>query len=118
VPMRKKYVFTKSIQNRIIRLDVEFELDGEVFRWNSEKAMANVAKHGVSFEQAAHVFFDPDFRLVNADRNEEARDALIGIDAVARLLYVVHIDNDTDGHIRLISARLATAQERKFYGSA
>ena len=46
----------------------------------------------------------------------EARNALIGFDAMLRLLYVVHIDNDDDGHIRLISARPATAQERKIYG--
>ena len=97
-------------------MDVEFEMDGEVFRWNAEKAMANIAKHGVTFEQAARTFFDPYFQMIEADRNDEARNALIGFDAMLRLLYVVHIDNDDDGHIRLISARPATAQERKIYG--
>ena len=97
-------------------MEIEFELGGEVFRWNAEKAATNIAKHGVTFEQAAQVFFDPNFQITNADRNDEARDALIGIDARLRLLYVVHIDNDADGHIRIISARPATTQERKLYG--
>lgn len=96
-------------------MDVDFELGGEQFRWNAEKALANVAKRGVSFEQAARVFFDANFRTTNADRNEEARDAIIGLDMTGRLLFVVHIDY-TDSYIRLISARLATTQERKFYG--
>ena len=78
--------------------------------------MSNVAKHGVSFEQAAQAFFDPDFRMVEAGRNEEERDALIGFDSTTRLLFVVHIEFG-NSHIRLISARRATAQERDIYGN-
>jgi len=29
------------------------------FEWGSKKAAANLAKHGVSFEEAVTVFFDP-----------------------------------------------------------
>lgn len=37
------------------------------FVWNDKKAAANSAKQGgVTFEQAATVFFDPFFRLVDA----------------------------------------------------
>lgn len=43
-------------------MDIEFELRGIRFRWNAEKARRNIEKHGVSFEQAAQVFFDPFIR--------------------------------------------------------
>lgn len=46
----------------------------------------------MSFEQAAWVFFDPFFRLVDASRNDESRDAVIGRDEQGRLLYVVHVE--------------------------
>jgi uncharacterized protein len=96
-------------------VDIEFELEGESFRWNAEKAERNFAKHGVSFEQAAWAFLDPGFITTDAERNDESRDALIGFDRSNRLLFVVHIEFASD-HIRLISARLATSQERKLYG--
>jgi uncharacterized DUF497 family protein len=73
-------------------MDIEFELQGVRFVANREKARRNPAKHqGVTFEQAAQAFFDPFLRVVDADRNEEARDAVIGMDASSRLLFVVHI---------------------------
>lgn len=57
-------------------MDIEFELQGIRFVANREKARRNPAKHqGVTFEQAAQAFFDPFLKVVDADRNEEARDA-------------------------------------------
>ena len=41
--------------------DIRFELAGEVFFWDSTKGEANWRKHGVRFEEAATVFFDPLF---------------------------------------------------------
>ena len=85
-------------------MDFEFELQGIRFVANQEKARRNPAKHqGVTLEQAAQAFFDPFLRVVDADRNEEARDAVIGMDASSRLLFVVHIQQEDD-RIRLISA--------------
>ncbi|MEZ5615521.1 MAG: BrnT family toxin [Rhodocyclaceae bacterium] len=96
-------------------MDIEFELQGVRFVANREKARRNPAKHqGVTFEQAAQAFFDPFLRVVDADRNEEARDAVIGMDASSRLLFVVHIQQEDD-RIRLISARKATREERNLY---
>ena len=62
------------------------------------------------------MFFDPFFRLVDASRNDEAREAAIGYDAVGRLLFVVHAEFE-DEYIRRISARKATPQERKDHDS-
>ena len=93
-------------------MDIHFNLDGTDFMWDDIKAASNLVKHdGISFEQAATVFFDPLFRLVNAERNDEARDAIIGFDRSCRLLFVVHIQQD-DAGIRGISARKATYFER------
>ena len=94
-------------------MDIHFELNGTTFIWNAKKAAANPVKHdGIYFEQAVTVFFDPFFRLVDASRNDEARDAVIGYDAQSRLLYVVHVEIE-DVAIRIISARKATKEEHK-----
>ena len=71
---------------------------------------------GITFERAAEVFFDPFFRLVDATRSDEARDAVIGFDALGRVLFVVHIEVEGE-YIRIISARKATPQERKEHDS-
>ncbi|MDR2219402.1 MAG: BrnT family toxin [Methylobacillus sp.] len=48
-------------------MDLHFDLNGTRFVWNDEKARRNVLKHdGITFEQAAEVFFDPLFRLIDA----------------------------------------------------
>lgn len=62
------------------------------------------------------MFFDPFVRLVDADRNDEARDAVIGYDTRSQLLFVVHVLFEDDS-IRLISARRATKQERDDHDS-
>ena len=98
-------------------MDVCYDLNGTSFVWDEEKARANMLKHdGISFAQGAEAFFDPLFRLVDASRNDEARDAIIGYDAKGRLLFVVHIEVENE-FIRIISARKATSQERKSHDS-
>lgn len=98
-------------------MDVEFDLEGETFRWDAEKAASNFAKHGIRFDQAAEAFFDIDFRLIDASRNDEARDAVIGADYDGVVLFVVHIEIEGDT-IRIISARRATPQEREIYADS
>lgn len=98
-------------------MDIHYELNGLDFVWNAAKAKANPKKHdGITFEQAAQVFFDPFFRLVDAGRNDEARDAVIGHDEQGRLLFVVHIEREGDS-LRIISARKATREERSNHDS-
>jgi uncharacterized protein len=95
-------------------VDTHFELAGNAFVWNEEKAAINLRKHGIRFEDAASVFLDPFFVLTEASRNDEARDAVIGFDAHGRLLFVVHIEIEATA-IRLISARRATLNEEVRY---
>ena len=83
------------------------------FTWDAAKAESNARKHGVAFEEAQTVFADALAR-VYPDAVHEDRLVLVGMSKPGRLLYVVHIELD-GSHIRLISARRATAQERKNY---
>lgn len=95
-------------------MDIEYELRGIRFRWSADKAKRNAEKHGVAFEQAAQVFFDPFVRWEDASDKSERRDAAVGADFGFRLLFVVHILFEGD-HIRIISARKAEPPERKRY---
>lgn len=96
-----------------LNVDIRYELKGAVFVWNDQKARLNILNHdGITFEQAAEVFFDPFLQIEDASRNDEARDAVIGHDLLGRVLFVVHIELEDDV-IRIISARKATAQERE-----
>ncbi|MBW4644219.1 MAG: BrnT family toxin [Goleter apudmare HA4340-LM2] len=96
-------------------MDEYFVLNGITFVWNDEKARINPINHdGVVFQQAAEAFFDPLLVVIDASRNDEARDAVIGLDRRWNLLYVVFIEREND-IIRIISARKATRKEREFY---
>ena len=96
-------------------MDIEYELRGIRFRWNEDKAKLNSKKHdGVSFEQAAQVFFDPFVQYRDASRNNEKREGALGCDFDFRLLLVVHLDIE-DEFIRIISARKAEPNERNSY---
>ncbi|NEQ99092.1 MAG: BrnT family toxin [Cyanothece sp. SIO2G6] len=96
-------------------MDVYFVLNGITFVWNDEKAQVNPQKHdGIRFQQAAEAFFDPLLVVVDASRNNEARDAMIGLDRCWNLLYVVFLECE-DNMIRIISARKATRKEREYY---
>lgn len=91
-------------------------MDAE-FAWDAEKAESNQQKHGVSFEEAATVFFDP-LSLTIPDplhSDEENRFVTTGLSNKQRQLVVVH--SEGDDKIRIISARLAAAGERKRYES-
>lgn len=88
-----------------------------MFEWDSDKAASNLAKHGVSFEEAATVFEDV-FALTvedSAHSDIESRLVTIGISNVSRLLLVVNTERGDN--IRIISARPPSSAERRFYES-
>jgi uncharacterized protein len=96
-------------------MDIYFVLNGITFVWNEDKVRNNPGKHdGITFQQSAEAFFDPFLIVVDASRNDEARDAVIGMDTRWNLLYVVHIERE-ESMIRIISARKATRLEREDY---
>jgi uncharacterized DUF497 family protein len=84
------------------------------FTWDSEKAAANVMKHGLSFERACEVFLDPLLQLTDASSQQEQRTAALGTTLDRELLYVVHLEPEGES-FRIISARAATRAERNTY---
>ena len=85
------------------------------FDWDPEKANSNQKKHRVTFAEAATAFGDP-LSITIPDPNHsvgEARFILLGLSFQGRLVVVAHAE--TDDLIRIISARLATKAERRFY---
>lgn len=87
------------------------------FEWDDLKADYNLQKHGVSFSEAATVFYDP-LVMTFADPDhsaDEDRFIVIGISAAGRLLMVAHTDRGA--RIRIISARALKPRERRLYES-
>jgi uncharacterized DUF497 family protein len=94
---------------------IRFDVGGLHFEWDSEKAIANQAKHGVTFLEAATAFSD-DLSITVPDplhSQDESRFVLIGVSAESRLLTVVHVERDVA--YRIISARKPTPRERRDY---
>ena len=87
------------------------------FAWDPIKNEKNREKHGVSFEEAQTVFFDDAAMEFFDSKHSEAegRFLLLGQSFKLRTLMVCHCFRETDQVIRLISARKATANERKTY---
>ena len=85
------------------------------FEWDPAKAAENLAKHGVSFEEAASVFFDPlAYTFDDPDHSVgEHRFVTFGFSQAGHLLVVVH--SERGRAIRIISARRATRHERGIY---
>lgn len=84
------------------------------FEWDPVKATRNLSKHGIRFADAVAVLED-EFALTVRDpfSEEEERWVTLGKDAFSRLLIAVY--TWWGEGIRLISARRATARERRAY---
>lgn len=85
------------------------------FEWDPNKAELNLEKHGVSFQEAATVFNDP-LSATFPDPDHSARERryiIIGRSRLGQLLVVAHTDRVEK--VRIISARKATRNEKRFY---
>ncbi len=78
------------------------------FVWDEDKAAENIRKHGVSFDDATAVFFDPNAIVVPDPYPDEERWNVIGV--VNKVLFVVYTEPDAET-TRLISARRAVKGE-------
>jgi len=85
------------------------------FEWDPDKAAVNLTKHGVNFEEASSVFADTLAVIFDdeAHSTNEHREIIIGHSQRSRLLLVSFVERESG--IRLISARVATRQEREDY---
>jgi uncharacterized protein len=83
------------------------------YEWDPNKARANIRKHGINFSDAVGVFEDEN-ALTTQDKNTvEDRFITVGRDFLSRIVVVVYTFRESS--IRIISARKATAHERKMY---
>jgi hypothetical protein len=83
------------------------------FEWDRDKATRNLTKHGVSFDEAVTVFYDPlSATFDDPDHSAgEHRFVTIGFSVQGRLMVVCYTERGLT--VRIISARLASARERK-----
>jgi uncharacterized DUF497 family protein len=86
------------------------------FEWNEQKALMNVKKHGVTFDEATTVFDDPLAQIFDDEWHSpgERREIIIGNSERNRLL-IVYFTERMKGIIRVFSSRPATKKERKDY---
>lgn len=96
-------------------MKIESSFHGIRFDWDSHKSETNLRKHGIAFENACEVFFDPFLRMMEQEiHNGQMRDAVVGLTVNWRLLYVIYTMLKDD-IIRIISARPVTKHERQQY---
>jgi uncharacterized DUF497 family protein len=84
--------------------------------WDEKKNRINIAKHGISFELAAHVFTDPlrkEYYNAGHSSNEEDRIITVGI-VENRMLFVSFTEPESDT-VHIISARKVSKKERMYY---
>lgn len=82
--------------------------------WDPGKARTNHQKHGVRFSDAEGALFDP-LAITREDVTSmaERRFVTVGADMIGRIVVIVFTQHGED--YRIISARRATAKERRQY---
>ena len=83
------------------------------FEWDTQKAKANLRKHGISFDEACTVFDDPNAILSFDPEHADSEDRFVlkGYSEKVRLLRVYHCYRRGDV-VRIISARKASLHDR------
>jgi uncharacterized protein len=95
--------------------DLEFELFTPVgFEWDEDKNEANLAKHGIDFDEASEVFYEP-LIVSRSNRNNEERWIAIG-KSNDRIISVIFTRRNE--LIRIISARHPRPNEERAYRNA
>lgn len=83
------------------------------FEWDEDKNIINIKKHGISFRAAAYVFADVNRIEIYDELHSNDEDRYIVVGAVNKVLCVIYTERKNV--TRIISARLATARERRMY---
>ncbi len=83
------------------------------YQWDPVKARANVRKHGIEFADAIGAIEDPFAITLDDPHPTEDRFLNLGQDFLGRIVVVNWTLRGDD--VRLISARPATAAERRLY---
>lgn len=114
LPSKEVVLSTYIRRGRLSLGEVAYKRNDIRFVWDRGKAESNLHKHGVSFETACEIFFDPFVRLLRSEMiGGEEREVATGMTEDWSLLVVVYTFREEA--IRVISARLATSAERNRY---
>ena len=89
------------------------------FTWDETKNKRNIKAHGISFETAREVFYDPLHLSILDERFDyfDERWITVGTTQKSAVVVVAHLDftDEAEEVIRIISAREATSKEHKQY---
>ena len=85
-----------------------------VFEWDEGKNKLNQKLHGIAFEDAKYVFDDPNKIILSDLYHSEKEERWLAIGIVSHLLFVVFTER-SENVIRIISARVGTSAEKRFY---
>jgi uncharacterized DUF497 family protein len=85
------------------------------FEWNDKKARLNKRKHKLTFEEASTIFGDPLSVTIPDTVHSVSEDRFITIGTSINNKLIVVVYTDHDDIIRIISARGATANEKRQY---
>jgi uncharacterized DUF497 family protein len=83
-----------------------------IFEWDEHKERENFKKHGVYFDAASQIFYDP-FRVERYDDDSDGEERRQTIGFYKNMLFVVYTERGEN--TRIISARLAEPFERRIY---
>jgi uncharacterized DUF497 family protein len=85
------------------------------FEWDEAKAAANLAKHGISFDEASEVFKAPHRISISDTRHDYGEERTNTTGMVNGILVLTVTHTDRQGVVCLISARPASRRERNRY---
>ncbi|MBI1815398.1 MAG: BrnT family toxin [Deltaproteobacteria bacterium] len=87
------------------------------FEWDPRKERRNLERHGIGFDEASTVFVDTlSITIPDPEHSDdEERWVIMGVSHRQRLLVVVHMEDDEQQIVRIISARPADSGERREY---
>ena len=86
-----------------------------MFEWDEAKALVNVTKHGITFEEALTIFTDPALVTYPDDNHSLTEDRYISIGRSTRRRVLLAVHTDRGLAIRIISCRKATKGEQRTY---
>jgi uncharacterized protein len=83
------------------------------FEWDEAKNQQNIAKHGIDFENAKHIFDKPVLLRLD-DRRNYGENRFIAIGAMKDIVVVMTFTL-REQRMRIISVRKGNKHERKIY---
>ena len=103
------FLYCKILYSWVVEESLKFE-------WGEDKNKVNISLHKISFETAKYVWNDP-FKLIRFDdSHSENEDRYQVLGKVGKVLFVIFTESEKDSNIiRIISARVATPNERRAY---